>query len=133
MCVELVEGCSDCEREGAYKEQVGHECGSPRGPFTTTCEMFGRMRREDEKFHRLTHAPILCESCSAVLDDKLGGLTYETRLCPSELCTEWVCPHCDVVQSSAGPVNCPSCGWAANRLRVSRIRRAYAAKSRRRR
>lgn len=127
VCLELVEGCSDCEREAVYKESIGHECGEPHPRISTMCQTWGKMRRKDEQFHRLSHEPERCEGCRAILNDKLGYNVIGTGVCRSGCCSQWHCPYCRRVVASAGPVTCPSCsGYRDPRIR--RIRRQYRAK-----
>jgi hypothetical protein len=133
-CVGLIEGCGLCEAEGAFLEEQGHECGEHDPRWSTLCEIERESRQRSPEYHRLSHLSIRCEGCKAVLKDKLGLDRILTRLCASQCCTEWYCPDCGEEWSSAGPVNCPTCGSYAqyrhDRLRA--IRRQYGVSRRRR-
>lgn len=109
-CLRSVEGCEQCAAEEEWAFSQGHECGPEDKRWSTLCEVVGEGRRRSPELHRLTHEPERCEDCKAILNDRLGLYEIETRPCPSGQCTEWVCSFCKAVQSSEGPIDCPTCG-----------------------
>lgn len=127
-CRELIEGCPDCAVEQEYKDKIEHACGTSNATLLTSCEVFGGFRREDEEYHRISHEPELCDSCAEPLWDKLGLDKLGTRPCPSGLCTQWFCQYCDHVETSAGPLDCPTCGSLGRRPAVSQMRSLYRVK-----
>jgi hypothetical protein len=127
-CVELVEGCPQCELEQQYKDKIGHTCGPSSEKYSTLCEVFGAARRNDEEYHRLSHEPESCDECGQPVWDKLGLNMLGTRLCPSGLCSQWFCRFCDQVDSSHGPIDCPTCGSIGRRPAVVRMRSLYRVK-----
>lgn len=129
FCVALVRGCPECEAENAYKQSTGHECGESGRMFSTSCEVFGEMRRSSPELHVQLHEPQRCENCGGILDDRLGGISYQQRACKSGCCSEWYCPNCDAVCDSAGPIGCPTCSfygrWLGARPRLRRMHVNY--------
>lgn len=134
FCVELIRGCPECERENDYKQSTGHECGESGLFFSTSCETFGRLRRESPKLHAMLHEPERCDGCNGILNNRVGDINHRERPCESGCCTEFYCPVCDTVCSSYGPVACPTCSsygrWLVAR---SRLRRMHVNYHRRRR
>jgi hypothetical protein len=124
ICISQVPGCEQCHKEALWSGRKGHECGtSVPGKFITSCDVFGTMKRESESFHALSHEPVRCEKCKALLWDKTSPSRELTRLCRAGYCTEWYCPDCGYSCSSAGPVGCPC---QSRDPKVSAIRRSYA-------
>lgn len=127
-CLESVEGCADCQAEADY--QGPHECASDNKNWSTSCEVFGRMKRESESFHQITHLPSRCDACKAIVRNNLGYDVLAEKSCRAGYCRRIVCPYCDHEWSSDGPVGCPSC---CPLPRPARIRRMHSMYSRRRR
>lgn len=114
VLVESVKGCPWCAAEEAYKLSIGHSCGESTEKYTSFCDLIRKAREQDSEFHRLSHEPNRCEGCGAVLDDRRGLDRHGHRLCESGLCDQWFCPDCNETTSSAGPIDCPTCGSAAS-------------------
>lgn len=129
FCVELIQGCAACEAENAYKQSVGHECGKSGQMFLTSCEVFGRMRRDYPQVHAQMHEPERCDNCCDILDDRQGNISYQRRLCKSGCCTYFYCPNCGTACTSYGPIGCPTCSsygrWLVARPRVRRMHVSY--------
>jgi hypothetical protein len=130
VCVETVPDCLECAKEAVYKQSIGHECGEHDPRWATMCEVFGRMRREDEAFHRRSHEPQLCRGCGRFIKDNFGRDEALTRSCRAGYCTVWYCPSCGHEIASAGPVGCPACGRWKRDARLTRLRSAYRRRRR---
>lgn len=126
ICKLQVPGCKQCRTEAEYATSQGHTCGeSLPGKFISSCEAFGEIKRSDEAFHRRCHDPVRCQRCKVVLADHVSVPRELTRLCKAGYCTQWYCPDCGATQGSAGPVECPWCGWKGEGRRFSRMRSMY--------
>lgn len=130
-CVGLVEGCPQCQLEQEYLDSKGHTCGQSGEYFSALCEITGEARRNDLEFHRLSHEPERCERCQEPIWDKVGLNGLGLRPCPSRLCWENYCVVCGFVNSSFGPLDCPTCGSLGRRPGVSRLRSLYRMKRKR--
>jgi phage FluMu protein Com len=130
ICIASVEGCPDCEIEDDWKRIRGHRCGESSDRWSTWCELDRETRLARPEYHRLIHEPVRCDNCKKILSDRGGQYLEKTRMCRSGFCQEWYCPFCDAVQSSAGPVDCPSCGFVRRPVGVRRMRRAYRRRRR---
>jgi hypothetical protein len=129
ICRELIEGCEDCAREEEFLISIGHDCGEDTDKWRTVCTIWGEDRRADEELHRASHEPETCESCGAILADRLGTNRIVMKTCRAGCCTIWACPDCGDESCSSGPVNCPVCGSGfAKHPRIRRMRRLYAAR-----
>jgi hypothetical protein len=129
VCRELVDGCPDCQAEAEFKLSFGHECGEDGTRFISLCTVFGKQRRKDAEFHRLSHQPVCCEKCGTKLRDNVGYDVIVVKPCPSGQCRRWCCPDCGDEWASDGPVDCWSCGSYRD-PQLSRIRRAYRRRRR---
>jgi hypothetical protein len=107
--VESIEGCEDCAAEAAWERSQGHDCGKSSPRWKTLCEWIRDQRLESEEGHRLSHQPVRCENCDAVLNDRRGYWAYVHGRCASDLCEEWRCVRCKTVETSVGPIDCPTC------------------------
>ncbi len=122
-CLESVPGCADCQAEANYRGP--HRCSSDSEKYFTMCEVFGRQKRKNERFHRLTHEPSRCQKCDKVVRDNVGYDVLKMRACKAGYCREAHCPYCDALWSSDGPVACPACGSWGRDPRISRMHRKY--------
>lgn len=112
-CLVIMPDCSLCRAEEMMLElrDPTHQCDE-------LCEVNGEARRASAEFHSLMHAPIRCDGCGHILDDRLGNDRMVRALCASECCTRWECPDCGEEWASAGPVACPTCGDMTRRERA---------------
>lgn len=128
-CVALIEGCRDCQVEGDWKQENGHECGSEDHRWHRWCDIQREARMKSVSFHLKAHEPVRCEGCDLILWDLMDHDVTVTRPCPSGCCRELVCPDCETVWMSDGPVDCPSCGSDPRRSEtVRRMRQDYRRK-----
>lgn len=101
-CPDIVPGCEDCLLEAPYRRGPEHECDD-------VCRVFGKMKRDSEQFHAITHQPEVCDECAGLLDDHLGNVRLVQGYCETGCCAVWSCPDCNAEQTSAGPIDCPTC------------------------
>lgn len=118
----------DCEIEQKYLDKIEHACGSPHPQLYSLCEVSGEARRRSEEFHRLSHEPERCEECHEPVWNKIGLNGLIVRPCPSRLCWEYRCAVCGYLNSSFGPLDCPTCGSLGRHPKVSAMRSLYRVK-----